>query len=51
MTNQAVATGRSKGEPVTDDSDDPADVTSDDDPTDTIIPSPNPAISISRRVV
>ena len=48
VTNQATADGTDPlGGPVTDDSDDPADVTSDDDPTDTTIPQ-NPELSITK---
>ena len=48
VTNQAIADGSApNGDPVTDDSDDPADATSDNDPTDTDIPQ-NPSIAITK---
>ncbi|MGS2727162.1 DUF7507 domain-containing protein, partial [Psychroserpens sp. BH13MA-6] len=48
VTNQATASGNDPaGNSITDDSDDPSDPTSDDDPTDTIIPQ-NPSMSLTK---
>ncbi|MGS2727163.1 DUF7507 domain-containing protein, partial [Psychroserpens sp. BH13MA-6] len=48
VTNQATANGNDPaGNSITDDSDDPSDPTSDDDPTDTVIPQ-NPSMSLTK---
>ncbi|MGS2724963.1 beta strand repeat-containing protein, partial [Psychroserpens sp. BH13MA-6] len=48
VTNQATASGNDPaGNSITDDSDDPSDPTSDDDPTDTVIPQ-NPSMSLTK---